>query len=314
VADARAPDLRPVVDRAEVNIVEHGLFASAQPHQSERRDTALHHALQAPAWAIEVAPPPAPPPPSESDLREQLELALTVQEDADAVLQAAEQAHQRAEEHRQTCQRLVADHFGLDSEIAAAVAGALRSGTDANAVRSVFAERLAEREVARVELAAAEAAVTTLRNERADASQKAGAAARAVDGLAARVLAFHAEAIAQQARESQAEVVRRRKALLGFDRMAVGYVIGLSPAVRAVIGETSNQDLIAADVQAWRRAADVLKADPDAVVTVALPEPVLPPLPQRFGGAGPVIDARTVYQHTPPADADAPPEEAGDAA
>jgi hypothetical protein len=164
-----------------------GPFAGAAAHEFERRDFGGHFPLYAPTpGAGEPPPEPAPPPaPTEAELRAQLGVSITAARNADAQRRVAEEAYQRAQQHREACALRLASCADLDAQIAHAVAGALRSGTDAEQVRETFAERIIGRAEAQANLTTAEAAVTTLFTERDAAAGAAGEAVKAVDRLTA---------------------------------------------------------------------------------------------------------------------------------
>jgi hypothetical protein len=249
----------PIVGRVKVPIMPEpirslgGQFASAMPHQFERRDPALHHQLSA-AWLPEPAPEAPPPPaPTETELRAQLREALHRQKSTNEVLRAAEAAHTRAEQHRRDCQHKLAAYAGLNAAMAEAVAGALRSGDDPVLAQEPFAQRLAEREQAQADLTAADSAVGALLRERSNASKLAGNVTTEVDRLATQLLAFVAEETAHEIRVLNGEINRRRKSLMGFDRVATAAGLGLSRAVGQALGEPSAQELVGVDIAPWRK-------------------------------------------------------------
>jgi hypothetical protein len=286
MADTPRPPVRPVADTAEVNLVYREGFARPKLHQAERRDTALNYALPSAAWPPSAWPleteAPAPPP-SEETLRDLLADALHLQQLADEALRRAERAHERAEEHKQVCQRRVAESATLERELSEATTTALRDGTDADAAREPFAPRLAARADAQADAVSAESAVATLRAERSTAASAAGAAAKEVNVLATRVLTFAAERIAGEIRELRAEIGRRRRSLLGFDRLITPTGLPFPGLVKSALGEVTGQDVASADAVPWRAAMTVLKADALATVTIELPALILPPVPVMQG-------------------------------
>jgi hypothetical protein len=286
------PSVRPVIDRAEINIVERGPFAGAAAHQFERADTTLHHVLQ-PAWAQPTPEPPAPAPPTEADLRDRLADAVHAQRLTDETAARAEQAHERAEQNRQDCQRRVAEFVSLDHDLSEAVAGALRTGGDPAAARAAFAPKLDARAQAQADAIAAEDAVTTLRGERAQAAKKAGDATREADVLAAKVLTFAAVRIAGEIQQLQAQIRQRRRALLGYDRATTPFAIGFPLLVRQTLGEVNPQEVLQSDPAPWKLAAQALKNDPLAEVEIALPPiPAAPADGPPTAGAGGVATGR----------------------
>jgi hypothetical protein len=272
------PPVKPVVDTVTVNVIERGPWAAGQ-HQFTRADPVLHHALQQPAMR---SPRPEPPPvaaPGEPYLRQQLGIAVKSAERADKDFRDAEAAHKRAVEHLEKCQSHAASFFGLDAENAAALAGAFRSNTDVGAVQEIYSEKLAERAVAQAELTAAQAVVTKLQAERDAAAQRASTMQDAVHLLAVRVLAFSADAIAEECRELQAEINRRWRVLIGYNLLATSAKIGLSQLVRTVLGDLTVQDISNIDTRDWKQAITDLRRDPDADITIPLPPAVVRPLP-----------------------------------
>jgi hypothetical protein len=276
----------PVAQVPEPTRTLRGPFAGAAQHQFERRDFTGHFPLHVPVPGA-VDPPPEPPPPApptEAQLRQELGVAIEAAANADAQRLAAEEAHTRAQQHQDTCAQRLAACSDLDAAIAHAVAGALRSGTNAEEARETFAERIIERAEAQAGLTAAEAAVSTLRDERATATHAAGDAAKAVETLTLRVLAFAAEKIAQEAQMLQAQAAQRRRMLLGYDRMLANRpAVFLPAAVRMVLGEVTTQDVLGGDFTPWKHAMDALRDDPQAVVEIpvpasAVPRPPAPPI------------------------------------
>jgi hypothetical protein len=201
------------------------------------------------------------------------------------------------------------------------MASALRAGTDPARVRDAHQVKLVERAQAEVEAKAAETAAATLLVEMADASARADTAARAVEKLIVRVLGFAADRQGEECRELQAEMNRRKISLLGYDRLATPHNVFTSQAARLALGEVTAQDAYRADVVPWRRAADALRADPQAEIAIdlpplkvaALPVPVLsfgqveravplePPPPVNDGDGDPHHLPETTDDVSPPA-------------
>jgi hypothetical protein len=297
----------PVAQVPEPTRTLRGPFAGAALHQFERRDFTGHFPLHVQAPGVLEPPPPEPappPPPGEPELRAQLGIAIEAAANADARAQDAEQAYARAQQHRDTCAQRLAGCADLDAQIAHAVAGALRSGTDAEQVRETFAERIIERAEAQASLTAAEAAVSTLRDERAAAHAAAGDAAKAVETLTLRILAFAAERIAQEAQSLQAQAAQRRRMLLGYDRMLANRTLPLPAAVRMVLGEVTAQDVLGGDFAPWKHAMDALRGDPQAVVEIPVPTPVVPPLPVPVRAPGPPVPHAPIQPPQPGDDGD----------
>jgi hypothetical protein len=61
-----------------------------------------------------------------------------------------------------------------------------------------------------------------------------------------------------------------RECLLAFDHFVTNKGVGLSKAVRGVLGTNMHDFARAHDQTAWRQASDVLRADPQARVEVAV--------------------------------------------
>jgi hypothetical protein len=127
---------------------------------------------------------------TEADLRKQLQHAIDAQRDADENLRRAAAVDERAEHHFQKCQRRLAEFLTLEGDIAANTLEALRC--DASRLSPDLSEemeqRLIERERTRTEAAAADHAVKVLLAERAEASAKAGDAAKTAKRVACAVL------------------------------------------------------------------------------------------------------------------------------
>jgi hypothetical protein len=238
----------------------------------------LYHTLFQPVPGVPtpVELPAPTPPPGEEYFRQQLGVALGIAEQANAALAEAEAASARAGEHRQMCLRRTEAFADLDSEISDATVAALRTGGDPG-LRDELAARIIERERARMELAAAATALETLAQERAAAAQRAEAATRAADLLALRVVGFVAQRVGDECQELQAEIARRRTALLGFDRLIAGRSVPMPASVGAVLGSSMTMaDVNRADPGPWRAAVDALKADPQAAIEIALPDATVP--------------------------------------
>jgi hypothetical protein len=226
-----------------------------------------------------VQPPPqatpAPPPPTEQELREQLAAASRLKSESETALGRAQAAHDRAEHHVAKCRQRAASYVGLDDAIAASMVEALRC--DAGRVSADLTEEqelaIGDREKARAELTAAENALNVFRAEYAQASSAHGDAARAVDMLIACVLATHAEAIAVEHEALGARAQMLRGVMISFDRFATPYGAPIPNVLRHVYTQIDRSAFArVTDTAAWRAAADALRADPQAEVTIALPE------------------------------------------
>jgi hypothetical protein len=296
------PPVKPVVDVVTVNVTERGPWAAGR-HQFVRADPVLHHTLRQPAMRSPRPEPPAPLPPGEDYLRGQLRVATKSAGQADKDFRNAEAACTRADDHLKKSQSHAASFSGLDDEMDAATVDALRSGTDMGTVQESFAERVAERTAAQAELVRVQSAANKLAAERDVARQRAETATAGANRLAAHVLAFTAEIIAGEIHALKAEVARRRKALLGYDRVATGFGLGLSLTVRQAIGEVSTQDVLQADPMPWKDAAQTLKADPDADIEIELPPLPARPIPvQKFEPVP--AEAPDVTEEPPPPEND----------
>jgi hypothetical protein len=227
-------------------------------------------------------PQPLPERPSDAELRKQLQIACDAQKVADETLRRAEAAHERAEHHLQKCQRRLAEFATLDDEIAANTLEALRC--DAGRLSPDLSEemelRIADREKARTELAAAEHAAAVLLTERAEASAAAGRAAEATDRVACAVLNSAAEGIAARFFASMREAERCVRTLAGFDMYATGRGVPLPGLVTEVLMAEPRdlripvRGLGTVSPDAWHRAGDRLKADTAATIAM---DDLLPP-------------------------------------
>jgi hypothetical protein len=119
------------------------------------------------------APEPPPPepvePPTEAERREALRVAVEVHKAAQAALEAAQQAHAKAKEHRAACAAELKAFDGLRAEMNAATLDSLR-GAEGRPDLSGFAGKIAERVLAEAALAASETACLKLYNEEAEAA------------------------------------------------------------------------------------------------------------------------------------------------
>jgi hypothetical protein len=66
-------------------------------------------------------------------------------------------------------------------------------------------------------------------------------------------------------------------------------MVPLPAAARAVLGEVTAQDVLGADVLPWKHGMDALRDDPQAVVELELPAPVVPSRPVPFHAPGPPV-------------------------
>jgi hypothetical protein len=102
----------------------------------------------------------------------------------------------------------------------------------------------------------------------------------------------------------QAEIMQRRTALLGFDRLVANRMLPLPAAARAVLGEVSAQDVLGADVLQWKQGMEALRADSQAVVELKLPAPVVPSRPVPFHAPGPLVRMTPMQRRKPGDDGD----------
>jgi hypothetical protein len=274
----QAPPVRPVVDRAEINIRTVGPFGRPLSQQAERKDQQLYHSLQAWQQPAVSEPAPEPPPSTEQYFREQLKLATAVLAEAVEAERQAEAAHMRAREHQQACRQRLMAYADLDNELGEAMTTALRTGADVTAAQAGYASKLTERATAQAEVTAADTAAARLGAEHADASRAAEKAKTATDRLAVNILSFTAQALADEARRLKAEAEARRRCLLGFDRIVSAYRVGLPMAVRVVLGDVDSRTAGLADPVPWKEAVAALRTDPDTPVQIEIPPAVIPPL------------------------------------
>jgi hypothetical protein len=146
-----------------------------------------------------------------------------------------------------------------------------------------LAERLADRARAETELTAARNTAAILLREWGEASQAVGDITAGIDKLALQVVgAAVADRLANEVREFQAEIERRRFALSGWDRYATSAKLGLSHEVALAL---NGAPYPRPDLSVWQAAIDVLKLDAEAQVEVELPELRVPPLPSLSIGS-----------------------------
>jgi hypothetical protein len=260
-------DGRTQIARAEVN-------RSGDWRTPSRMDMALNPPLGPPVASSSTwTPPPPKPVPSEAALRQQLADAITARSDATTTLQRAEAAHERAERQLQQCRKRLADVAVLHQEMTARTIAALRDGKP---VAAAMTEELPDQQRAQLEAQTAEQALVVFRQERASAAQRLGNLARSIDALVAQVLAHRAHDLARVCLELEAEIARRRVALLAFDRLATPARIPLTFEIQRVIGQTTSRPLRPDELQAWTDAAAQLREDAEAAVEIALPplEPI----------------------------------------
>jgi hypothetical protein len=270
-------DHRTPLARAEVNRV--GDWSDTS--RTERLDPASHFPFE-PLPATQ--PQPIPERPNEAELRKQLQHALEHQQAADVKAQRARDAHERAEHHREKCSRQLAEFATLDAEVVEHKVTALKCDVGRLDVDlpDELRRRIADRDLARTDLGAADRAAAVLLAERAEASAAAGETARAVERALCATLNATAEGIAVHFFASLREAERCVRALTGFDKFVAGRNGTLPSLVRDVLLAEPRDlrvPLGTASTDAWRAAGDRLKADVEASVSM---DDLLPPAaPQR---------------------------------
>jgi hypothetical protein len=149
-------------------------WAAATAGAVVRHDSALNLPLNARTPGVlsyPPEPPPQPPqePPTEAERRQALAEAIAARITALAALEAAQQRHLRAQEHRAGCAADVAGFDDLDARITAYTTETLR-GESGKPDPSAFAEDITRRETALAGLNAANAALATFAAEHAAAT------------------------------------------------------------------------------------------------------------------------------------------------
>jgi hypothetical protein len=251
-------------------------YSSVGP--TTRYDSTLHLPLSTLLEVPGMLPPapilPTPPVPTEAQLRDQLVAALAVQHGRETELARAAAAHQRAIDHHERCTRRLAEYAGLSDAIAQSVIGALRCspGVLNTDLSEEHEQALTDRTTAEAELDAAGTALNTFRSEWAEASQAAGDATRQVETLITKVLGHPAEQVAARYQELLAEIETVRNTLIAFDHFRTrrgASAIGAPIAVQRV-WSTLDPSVFARrqDLSAWNAAADALRADAYAEVTI----------------------------------------------
>jgi hypothetical protein len=228
--------------------------------------------LTVPGGLPEAVAPPPPPPPTEAELRERLSLARAFKHAATETLKRAEAAHQRAEVHRENCARSLANYAHLDAAIAEHTIQALRC--DAGRLDPSLSDEaevaLAERDSLRAQLTAADTALSTFRRELAEASQRAGDAARDADRAAVKVLACTAERLAQKHADAVRETTRLFELLASFDRVTGTRGSSLPRSVRSVLVDALPDPrgnlMRKLDTSMWTTGIEQLLADPLAII------------------------------------------------
>jgi len=228
---------------------------------------------------------PAPPAgPTEAELRCTLRVAIASREFADENLQRADATHQRALFHVEQCRQRLESFAALDDEVTAATVEALRTGDGRPRVDldDVLRRRLAEREVAKADVQAAERALTVLAEGLADARADAIEATKAAKHAAVAVSMITAEQMAERVFALEAEAGVLREVLHGADFVGVTS----PPALRRIFGD-GKRFLRPVDRSAWEAARAALLIDPQAEVVIPVPDSIgtaidntVPPAPQ----------------------------------
>jgi hypothetical protein len=88
--------------------------------------------------------------------------------------------------------------------------------------------------------------------------------------------------LAEQAAERLAQAAAIASALAGLDRMAAPTRTALSGRTHAVLRDSglAMNARVNPDMSTWQQAAEALRADPQAEVSITIPPAVVPPLPQ----------------------------------
>jgi hypothetical protein len=249
---------------------------------SVRHDATLNLPLEwhrgGPNVPIPSPPVPPPPAPTEQELRARLGEALALKRERENEFARIEAAHDRALQRQAKCPTKFADYATLDQSIAEAAITALRCSTGVMSadLSEEHETAIADRELVRAELTAADTAVSTFFAERAVAAKALGDATQAVDVLIARVLTHTAEDVARQVEAAQAHLDALRDLLVGLDRFTTplrNASVVIQPCTARVYASTDRRHFAKLiDIGPWRAAADALRADADAVVTITLPE------------------------------------------
>jgi hypothetical protein len=271
------------ITRAEVGVVtERGVTPSGFGFvRAEERSN--------PPLGFRQAPEPArplPAPPTEVELRAELEQAIGRRREADAALHETEALHERGQRHVARCRTALSRYATLNMEIEDYTIDALREGDGRAELPEELRTKLNERGVAEIQLIAAERAAQNILRERAVASKAAGDAAKKIEALSVRVLAFEAERLAQRHAELQARAAAIRKSLAGFDRLATSHKVGLPFAVQHALSGDSYA-LYAPDLAPWMEMEARLRENAMAEVEIRLREAVIEEPPRPMISAGP---------------------------
>jgi hypothetical protein len=213
-------------------------------------------------------------------------LAETVEEAkrAQAALDRATAAHQRAVDLVSLRKQELVGFNGIETEITRQTIDALREGDGRAGLTDELREQVTLRERARMNFASSDAAEQHFADELAAARDKLAVRQKAVTTIVVQLLGIVAETFANEIHQCEDEIERRRRALQGFDQFVTPHGGHLPRTVFEILAAENNTR--AADTDAWATAAAVLRRDPQAEVSVPLPEPKAPidntvvPLPQ----------------------------------
>ena len=201
-------------------------------------------------------PPTPPAPPSESDLRETLQQCVRARAFADANLQRATEVAARATAHRAACEARLAAFADLDDRITDHTVGALRGGGRAD-LPDDLRRQLAERVIARDDLAAASRAQATLVDGMSEAQSEADAASKAANLAAATLSMVLAEQMAEAVVQHESEARRLRELAFGADMVGVH-----APATLRSLFGTGDRFLKPVNRGPWHALRQRLLDDP----------------------------------------------------
>ena len=178
-------------------------------------------------------------------------------------LKAAETHAELARHHVEGCQARLAEFDGLDAAITETTVIALRSG-NGRVIGDDHRQRIRERDDARADLDAAEAAQKTLAGDLNFARASADQATQAARRAAAAVLSIEAEALAEHHDALLSEAATIRERLAQFDRAVTGIGGTLPQPVLAVLRDPRNGVDLARNIGTgeWSEKLNALLTDP----------------------------------------------------
>jgi hypothetical protein len=245
-----------------------------------RKEAVESHTYEPLPPAIPIAqpagPPQEPPPrPTDLELRDRLKTALGAEQESGIALEHAAEAHQRATALVQQRRAEVEVFANLDGEIDEFTISALRGDGKAD-LPDELRQKRADRDHAVAALASAERAQQKLAADLTVARSQRDARSRATHSALVPLLARKAEGYAAQIHDCEAEIKRLEQLLLGFERICDSPA-HMPESVRGFWFTTlQNRIGTAEHLKPWDDAAQQLRADPDAEVTIADPEPPPP--------------------------------------